>query len=74
MIINRNKLDKAGFVIEDRDGDICIYPKESSGNSRVFTHFSEILEECGLSRRDSEMLADKFTGEATNAIIFNLFD
>ena len=75
MIINKRKLEKHGFSVEERGGEILIYPKSTEGGgSLLFNGFRDILDEMELSTREAEMLADKFVEEAYNRIIFNLFD
>lgn len=72
MIINKAKLREAGYRIEEKNGEIAIFPL--NGNNDIFNTFRDVMSDYNISVKDVERLADKFAGEVGNTLIFNLFD
>lgn len=73
MIIDKQKMKAHGFVVEERDGMINIYPNPQTSTDEWFKGFRDIMKD-EMPLRDAERLGDEFSAKATNQIIWNLMD
>lgn len=73
MIIDKQKMKAHGFVVEERDGMINIYPNPQTSSDGWFRAFRDIMKD-EMPLRDAERLGDEFSAKATNQIIWNLMD